>query len=281
MTQKRVIVDSDPATGVPFRDVDDGLAILLLLTSTGITLEGITINFGNVGAEKGTEVARELLGLCASDVPIFTGSASRKQLGKTNPAVEFMIEQVNSNPGKISLLALAPLTNVATAMMLDDSFAGNLAELVIMGGSIRFPFFSFVGEFNVHLDGKAASFALAQPIPKTLITMDVISHAVFREEHLNHLKEHTGSMHRYLIKAIEPWLKLNRKVFFRRKVFFPWDPVAAAYLLEPELFDKNYYQLDIQPTGLRSGRIRKLTSSEAERNHDGSFNVNIPLRETR
>ena len=50
MAQKRVIIDSDPATGVPNRDVDDGLAFLLMLAAPEIRVEGITINFGNVGA---------------------------------------------------------------------------------------------------------------------------------------------------------------------------------------------------------------------------------------
>lgn len=56
-------------------------------------------------------------------------------------AVEYLIETVYNNPGEISLLAIAPLTNLATAMMLDPDFADNLKELIIMGGTFAFPVF--------------------------------------------------------------------------------------------------------------------------------------------
>ena len=63
MSKKRVLIDSDPATVERNRDVDDGLAILLLLASPDIHVEGITINFGNVGADTGFTVAKNLLTL--------------------------------------------------------------------------------------------------------------------------------------------------------------------------------------------------------------------------
>ncbi len=143
MEPKRVIVDTDPAIGVRFRDLDDGLAILMLLSSPETTLEGITVNFGNVGASKGFQVAHEVLQLVGSNVPVYQGAASRHDCGNINPAVDYLIETVRANPGEITLLAIAPLTNVATAMMFDPDFADNLKELVIMGGTFNFPFFSF------------------------------------------------------------------------------------------------------------------------------------------
>lgn len=277
MNKKRVIIDSDPATGVRFRDVDDGLAILFLMASPEVTLEGITINFGNVAAEKGTRVASELLQISGKHIPLYTGAASKDELGKENPAVRYMIDTINSNPGEITILAVAPLTNVATAMMLDENFASNIGELIIMGGSISFRPFSFFGEFNFHLDGRAAARVLSEPVPKTMITMDVISQVVFRDEHLERLKEHTGEVNKYLVKAIEPWLKLNRKVFFRKKGFFPWDPVAAAWVTSPSLFDKNYFTLNVREKGIRSGSLTNLVQYNENTSAPETCPVNIPL----
>ena len=145
MAQKRVIIDSDPATGVPNRDVDDGLAFLLMLAAPEIRVEGITINFGNVGALTGYSVAKNLLSLVGRDVPLFKGAENKADLGVLNPAVEYLIETVRTFPGEVSLLALGPLTNVATALLLDPGFASNLKELVIMGGSLHFkPFSLFI-----------------------------------------------------------------------------------------------------------------------------------------
>jgi purine nucleosidase len=277
MTKKRVLIDSDPATGVPNRDVDDGLAFLVLLASPDIQVEGITINFGNVGADAGFDVAKNLLNLVHANVPVYKGAKTKAELGKKNEAVDFLIETVKANPGEISLLTLGPLTNVATAMKLDSSFAPNLRELVMMGGSIHFKPFSFFGEFNLHQDGEAASLVLSAPIPKTLITMDVCSQAVFRREHLQMLENHDSDVARHLVKTVAPWLELNRRVFRHAQGFFPWDVEAAAYLIDKALFDENPCSLSIQKTGLRSGRIREFSPVDRQ-TVVGSVPVNIPTK---
>ena len=277
MTGKRVLIDADPATGIKFRDVDDGLAFLLLLASPQIHIEGITINFGNVKAPVGFAVAKKVLDVVGREIPVYMGAQSKNDLEKPNQAVDFLLETVRKNPQEISLLALAPCTNVATAMLMDSSFALNLRELVVMGGSIKFRPFSYFGEFNFHLDGQAASVVMSAPIPKTLITMDVCAQAVFRQEHLERIQGHDSRVARYLAEVIPHWLNLNRKVFFRKKGFFPWDVVAAAFIIDTSLFDENIYTLKIQPGGMRAGRIQNLKETGSFP-IDGHVAVNIPRR---
>ncbi len=278
MEPKRVILDTDPAMGIRFRDLDDGLAILFLLASSETRLEGMTINFGNVGTSLGYQTANEVLKVAEANVPVYQGADSRDELGKTNSAVEYLIKTVNENPGEITLLAIAPLTNIATAMMLDPTFAGNLKELVIMGGTFSFPIFSFFGEYNFHCDGKAARQVIDSPIPKTLLTMDVCSQAVFQQQHLHRIQESNTAVARYLAEKIPMWLNLNRKVFFRKKGFFPWDPVAVAYLLDPTLFDENPYTLTIAGTGIRRGRMLNIEKQSSFDSRNGKQPVNIPLK---
>ena len=278
METKRVVIDCDPAIGVKSRDVDDGLAILLLLASPEVNLEGITVNFGNVKAPLGYKVAGKVVEVAGADTPVFIGAHSKEELGQINPAVEYLVETVNGSPGEISLVAVGPLTNVASAMMTDDHFASNLKELVVMGGTFNFPVFSFFGEFNFHSDGKAASRVMQEPIPKTLITMDVCCQAVFQDRHLLRLRESNTKVSQYLAKEIAPWLKANKRIFFRKKGFFPWDPVAAAYLLNPALFDKNPYTFSVSETGYRSGRLlnpKRLDSFDGTKKISP---VNLPLR---
>jgi len=279
MNKTRLIIDTDPATGVPFKDVDDGLAILLLLAWPEASVEGLTINFGNVGEPIGCRVAREVLDVAGKDVPVFRGAGNREALGKLNPSVEFLIETVRGNPGEITLLALAPLTNVATAMLLDESFAGNLKDLVVMGGSLRFGVFAYFGEFNFHLGGKAADIVLSAPVPKTLITMDLCSQAVFRREHLDLLRDNSASsVSRYLAAKIEPWLRLNRKICFRKKGFFPWDVVAAAHCVDPTLFDRKAVSLRVRTGGLRTGSIHNVREYESFTPREGIVPMNMPVK---
>ena len=276
MNKKRVILDTDPAMGIKNRDLDDGLAILLLLASPEIQLEGITINFGNVDAIRGTNCAKNVLELAGVEIPVFEGAHSKTDYGEVNPAVEFLIETVNDNPGEISLVTIAPLTNVATAMKVDKDFEANLKELVVMGGTFKFPVFSFFGEFNFHSDGQAASRVMQSPIPKTLITMDLCSQAPFQERHLQPILESKSVVGRYLAEQIPPWLRINRRIFFRKKGFFPWDPIAVAYLIDPTMFDMVPMRLEVTKEGIRSGRLLNVQSLPSFKPTGGLTPINVP-----
>ncbi len=80
MSLKRVILDTDPAIGQSFRDLDDGLAILLLLASNEVQLEGLSITFGNTKAPRAFAYAKEVLSVAKSDLPVYLGAHSREDL---------------------------------------------------------------------------------------------------------------------------------------------------------------------------------------------------------
>lgn len=278
MSRKAVIVDTDPALGVPRRDVDDGLALLMLLAAPDLDLRGVTITFGNVAAPVGFAQARDLLSRAHASPPVFAGARSRHDRGKRTAAAEFLVETVRASPGEISLLAIGPLTNVATAIELDPAFTSQLRELVIMGGALDFGLISFFGEFNFKCDAVSAARVLAAPVAKTLITTDVISHAVFRQAQLEQLRRRGSPMTRYLVPELAAWLRINRLLFPRSGGFYPWDPVAVAYVTNPELFDENPYRLDLTTTGLRAGRIRKAERLASFEPVAGGVPINVPLQ---
>jgi purine nucleosidase len=274
--KKHIIVDTDPNMWVPRRDIDDALALLFLIASPEVEIEGITVNFGNVDAAIGYAAARELLERVGFSTPLHRGAESRRDFGKNNDAVEFLLHTARQAPGEITLLALAPLTNVASASVLDENFMDNLGGLVIMGGAFRFPFFTFFGEFNFHCDGRAAATVLSVPVSKTMITMDLCSQAVFTERHLNMLKRSNSEMARYIVRFVEPWLAFNKKIFCRKKGFFPWDVVAAATLIDETLFDSNPHTFSIREDGLRRGSLIPRSPSAGKRATEDACNANVP-----
>jgi len=276
--KKRLIIDTDPNIHVRGKDIDDALAILFCIASPELEVEGLTINFGNVKAPVGHEAARDILAAVDADIPVMQGAASPAELGKRSDAVDFLLHSVRNNPGQISLLALAPLTNVATACMLDEGFAAGLKELVVMGGTLDFWIFKYIGEFNFHQDARAAATVMAQPTPKTLITMDVCSQAVFTREHLDRIKAAGSKVSRLCAEFIEPWLKLNRRIFFRKKGFFPWDVVAASYLVDDSLFQNNACTFNIVEEGLRRGRLIEARRAKSLQSTNGKRPINMPLK---
>jgi purine nucleosidase len=275
---KRLLIDTDPNIHVRGKDIDDALAILFCIASPEVEVEGITVNFGNVKAQVGFRAAGDILQAVGADIPVFQGAAGPDDLGKENEAVEFLIRTVRENPGEMTLLALAPLTNIATACMLDRGFAAALAGLVVMGGTLDFWIFKYIGEFNFHQDARAAATVISQPVAKTLITMDVCSQAVFRDEHLARVRSNASDVSRLCAGFIEPWLKLNRKVFFRKKGFFPWDVVAASYVVDSTLFEDNPCTFELVEEGPRRGRLIDVKRAGGLGTGNGRRPVNMPLK---
>ena len=165
-----------------------------------------------------------------------------------------MVDAANASPGDVTVLAIGPLTNVATAMHLDPDLPSKLKRLVIMGGAETFPKFADEGEFNFHQDGRAAAEALAAPCSRAMITMDLCAQAVFTQAHLDTLAKHTGPVGQLLQDTVPSWLA-HWKDNWNMPGFFPWDPIAVAYLTHPDLFNQRYCQFDVEAEGDNQGRL--------------------------
>jgi len=84
----------------------------------------------------------------AADVvpPLKEGDPTTKPLAEV--AASFLTRKTREAPGEITILALGPFTNIALAAKLDEGFAANAKELVIMGGAFN-PNASTVDEFSL------------------------------------------------------------------------------------------------------------------------------------
>lgn len=255
----KLIVDTDPATGYALKDVDDGLALAYLLALTReFDVLGITTIFGNTSLSRATAKAAETVRVTGrTDVGIFPGASGRRSPGGETRASLFLRETVAANPGEVTVLAVGPLTNVATAGLEDPSFYREVKRIVVMGGALEegfgIPLVSPL-EFNFFADTAAADRVLDAPCQKVVITADLCRQVVFTRRELDSLWLMRSRVATYLAYRIRPWLKLNQVFPFLpwRGGFVPWDVVAAVYIRRPDLFD------DIEEKGmrLRQGLLR-------------------------
>ncbi len=260
MTARRILIDTDPAISIPFADIDDGLAIFMALNSPELCLEGITTIFGNSSLEKVTKVARDLLKVSnRQEIPIFKGAYNEKWLGVKTKASEFIINHISENPNEITLVALGPLTNVATAIKQKPEIIDDLVQIIIMGGLVfperlrlGYPFIT--SEFNASKDPLAAKIVYSQSIKTIMIGLDVTTQVKFKDVHYIALNRADTPITRYLKEHIKSWLIFNKLLMGG---FHPHDPVALSYLLDESLFKTIKLGLDIECDATEHRKIDK------------------------
>ena len=200
MTRKPIILDTDIGT-----DVDDLLALSLVLTSPELELVGVTTVYGDVALR--AHMVRRLLALRGvTGIPLAMG-ASKPLLGKRaiyweghegkglltpeeeaaplpdEHAVDMIVRTVMARPGEITLAAIGPLTNIALAFLREPRLAQALAGLLIMGGSVggaralHLPW----TEHNFRCDPEAAHVVLSAGAPTWIVPLDVTTQVRIRQ----------------------------------------------------------------------------------------------------
>ncbi len=248
----RLILDTDIGT-----DVDDSLAIAVLLASPEIQLDGITCVYGDVGLR--ARMVRKLLRLAGREraCPVLLGVeppllglrpvywAGHEGVGLLEPgddgleadpghAVDFMVETIMASPGEIHLLAIGPLTNVALAFRREPRIATALRHLTIMGGVHRgidglgLP----IGEHNFICDPEAAHVVLSSGAPITLVPLDVTTKVEIDREMVARIRAVGTPFHDAVAGQVEAYPR-----FARRGATALHDPLAAAIVVQPLLVD--------------------------------------------
>jgi len=261
-----VLVDTDPGLLRGGLDVDDDLALLFLLGSPEVELAGVTTTFGNTLGSLAYRDARELLARAGRlDVPLARGADGPGD-GETE-ASRFLVDAVTRRPGELTLLTLGPLTNLATALRAHPALERDLAGLVVMGGRAV----DGLAEFNFRSDPASAARVLGAEGRKTQIPFDLAFGVAVTAEDVERLPP--GSVAGRHARRLR-WFASAQDRFraWRGREsgqaaggFHPWDLVAAAHLVRPELYGaRRRLEVSVDRRGRSSSReVHGPSSSSA------------------
>ncbi len=184
---------SEPAGRIPIivdcdTGIDDSLALLYAVASPECELVAVTCTAGNVDARQVAENTRAVLELAGrEDVevaigretplarPLVTTPETHGPRGigyaelpparmplSTRFGPDLIVEEARRRPGELTLVTLAPLTNVALAVLREPELPRLLRRVVIMGGSYRSAGNTApTTEWNVNVDPEAAAIVFA------------------------------------------------------------------------------------------------------------------------
>ncbi len=233
-----VWLDVDPAIGLPESEVDDGVMLIQAFHSPEVRIEGVSVVFGNTSLEKGFPIAQEVVRRFGpAKLDVFPGAASEQDLGVETEAVRGMAQALEHEP--LVLLAVGPLTNVATLVELHPELHERIRSIVIVAG--RRPGQQFrsagssrsFGDFNFERDPAAMQRLLDSEIDLVLAPWEVSSHIWMREEDLDWLSKQSEAG-AWLATSCRSWLEGVWQGRLGLDGFNPFDTLAMVWVTHPE-----------------------------------------------
>ena len=208
MEKTSIILDVD--TGI-----DDAFAVLFAAMHPAINLLGITCVDGNTNIDNVVANTLKVLDAAqASEIPVARG-ALRPLLGeshyaeyvhgadgmgdlgispssrKVDPrsAVELLRDLIENSSEPVTIVPLAPLTNIALFLRAFPETAKKIHRIVLMGGSASAGNATAAAEFNVWHDPEAAAIVFQSGVPITMYGLDVFMRPGITREQALELKE--------------------------------------------------------------------------------------------
>jgi len=258
---KKIILDCDPG-------MDDSLAIIMAAKSPVLDLLAVTTVNGNypvdvtcVNALKSLEligrsdipVARGLekpLVRSASSDPFTHGSDGQAEANLPEPimplsdmtAVDLIIDRIKANPGEVTIVSTAPMSNIALAMIKEPEIKAMICEIVAISGAFGLNKYAFINatgdtpqsEWNVYVDPEAAALVYGSGVKLTALGLDVATYfdVNFNEEDIMQLAGSDRSEAAFLLNAIR---FVNGKGFDSYCTVI--DCMAVAYAIDPSLVE--------------------------------------------
>jgi len=192
---------------------------------------------------------------------------------------DLIVEEARRRPGELTLVTLAPLTNVALAVQREPELPRLLRRLVIMGGSYRSPGNTApTTEWNVNVDPEAAGIVFeafgadgaegsgvgstgpGSTLPIAL-GLDVTERAKILPHHLAEIADRAGcspdgrcpdgrtnAVIRYLDDALRFYMEFHSR-YDRFFGAFIHDPLALATAIDPTLVRTEPVTVDVELSG--------------------------------
>jgi len=249
-----LIIDTDPGK-------DDAVAILVALAAwERLDVRMISAAGGNVPIEHTAANARRLCEVAGrSDMAVHAGCPRpllrslqslpeihgedglagadlpppRMKLADGH-AVPALIEAVRRSLQPISLACIAPMTNIAIALVMAPDIIPMIGEMVIMGGTFGRGNITPYASFNIYCDPPAASIVFDSGAPVTMMGLEITRQTMPTVEWCRRLKD-TGTPSAKVVAGLwsDPTAFMN-------------DACVIAYLLRPELFTAEYRRVRIE-----------------------------------
>lgn len=279
--QKPVIIDTDIGD-----DIDDAFALALALRSPELKVIGVTSDFGDTTL-RAHMIARMLESAGAKHIPVgigvktppktkFTQSAyaegDKHQLTQID-AVDLILKAARKQPGKVTLIAIGPLTNVGAAIDRDPAAFRKLKQVVVMGGSIHRGY-SNKGpeiEWNTRNSPKQTQQLLASGVPVYLFPLDS-TQIRLPDPIRDKILATPGQFSKDLIELLKEGGRPSPKLY---------DAVAVSHMIQPTICPVKPMHIEVDEKGFTRETEGKPNANVCLVSDENAFLKLLELRLTK
>ncbi len=258
--KQKVIFDTDIGD-----DIDDAFALALAVSSPKLDVIGVTTAWGDTDLR--ARLAEHLLkAMGRGEIPVVAGPKTnaastftqarwaRLEAEPSNgwpDATSFTLDAIRRNPGQITLIAIAPFSNVGALIDKDPATFRKLRKVVLMGGSIHrrygdlgyFPDRGPEPEYNIVMDVASSKKLFTSGVPIEMMPLDS-TQLKFDEVMRNTLFSQSTPTTDALLSLYEEW---------RASTGNPtptlFDAMAVAEAIDPALCPTTPMHIEIDDKG--------------------------------
>jgi inosine-uridine nucleoside N-ribohydrolase len=275
----RLLIDTDPG-------IDDALALLLAFASPEATVEAITTVAGHVGVDQATRNLFRILEMIRPTPQPIIGRGAATPLGrplvtsndvhgddglgnldrvvdadgrrryaplpsiiKMREAADVILETADRLREELILVAIGPLTNLATALRKEPHGLSRVGRIVVMGGAIVTPGnITPAAEFNFYVDPEAAAAVFEAGLPVELVPLDATRQAVLRQsEFARRLDGSASAVARFVADFTRHGFAFGAERGDAGITLH--DPLALALALDPSLAKLEPFHVEVECEG--------------------------------
>ncbi len=261
MEKKYVLLDTDIGD-----DIDDALALLMLLKMEQLELVGVTTVYANTPLR--ARLAKRILQLGGKPhIPVYAGCGNalayatdkKRSFVQYTPeidrdeyrpdnldpengeeAVDFILHCARKYGRDLTVLAIGPYTNVARAWQKDPRTLQQAGAVVLMGGC----FYEQFIEYNVAMDPEAADLLVKADLPTRFIGADVTWQVQLDDAQTAYV---LGIQNQGLTGYCAELVRLWKKNCWFNPVLH--DPLAAYYVMDPTVCELEPVWVEVELKG--------------------------------
>lgn len=241
--------------------VDDAVALLCALKLDKLAIRGISSVAGNVEHAKTFKNCRNVLAYAGrEDIKVYPGAIKpmcvelddasevhgKDGLGgvvipdslaekETMHAWDAIYEAAKKEDGKLQIVAVGPLTNIANAIISHPDLKGMVKRILIMGGAAVGGNATMAAEFNIYADPHSAETVMQSGIPVVMFGLDVTVDAYLNGKDIQDIRDFNTKISKFFADVVQSNLNFYIKNY-KREILCIHDACPLIYLQYPEIF---------------------------------------------